>query len=233
MRADQKTDALYAHMRRRFGAARARANGYRYEGYFIREQQVLLSLIDPNARTLLDVACGSGLMLRPLLGAERTVLGVDFNVDACAAASANGLAVVRGDAFKLPFASASLDQIVNCQFFNQQTPDGVGAFVVEAARLLTPGGQIVLVWRNGAAYIHRILHICLTGLDRLRGIPEFPQVTHSFADLRRILESAGLEVLREEVSCPPLRWRSQVIDRLPARLLGASCIVVARKPQAQ
>ena len=66
MRADRETDALYAGMRRRFGARRAEANGYRYAGYFHREQALLLSLLDADAAVVLDVACGSGLMLEPL-----------------------------------------------------------------------------------------------------------------------------------------------------------------------
>lgn len=230
MRADRATDALYAGMRGRYGTQRAQANGYRYEAYFKRERAVLLSLIAPSAQRIVDVACGSGLMLQPLLGGTRAVLGVDFNEQACVAARANGLPVVRGDAFCLPLAAGSIDQIVNCQFFNQQSPAGVAAFIVEAARVLAPGGQMVLVWRNGDALIHRLAHACLTRFDRLRGNPEFPQATHRLSAIRARLAEAGLELLREEVSCPPLAWRSSKVDGWLASVIGASCIVVARKP---
>ncbi len=232
MRADRETDALYGVMRGRFGSARARANGYRYETYFKRERALLMSLLDPAAQRIVDVACGSGLMLQPLLGDMRTVIGVDFNADACAAARVNGLPVIRGDAFNLPLASGSIDQLVNCQFFNQQSAAGVSAFVNEAARVLVPGGEMVLVWRNGNALIHRFAHACLTQLDRLRGHPEFPQVTHPLADVCSRLFAAGLTVRHAEVSCPPLAWRSAEIDSLSARLIGASYIVVAGKPHS-
>lgn len=232
MRADRDTDRLYARMRGRYGSRRAEANGYRYAAYFRREQAVLMSLLKPGAGTVVDVACGSGLMLQGLLDGRRRVIGVDFNADACAAAQANGLPVVRGDAFALPLATGSVEQMINCQFFNQQSAAGVAAFVTEAARVLAPEGELVLVWRNGAAVIHRWAHAALTLLDRLRGQPEFPQVTHSFADLRRLLTAAGLELRHAEVSCPPLAWRSRDVDGWLARLIGASCIVVARRPAA-
>ena len=60
-------------------------------------------------------------------------------------------------------------------------------FSLEAARVLRPGGRAVLVWRNGAALIHRLAHACLCVIDRLRGLPEFPQFVHSIEDLRSYL----------------------------------------------
>lgn len=232
MRADRDTDALYAGMRRRFGTRRAAANGYRYEGYFRREQALLLSLLDADAAIVLDVACGSGLMLEPLRDGTRLVLGLDFNADACAAARANGAPVVRGDAFALPFADGSVDQIVNCQFFNQQPRAGVQRFVAEVARVLRPGGAAVLVWRNAESGIHRIAHALLTALDRVRGLPEFPQESHPLADVAQVVAQAGLVAEHREVSCPPLGWRSVAIDGVLARLIGASCVLVVRKPAA-
>ncbi len=231
MRIDRHTDALYGDMRGRYGAAAARANGYRYEAYFRREQRVLHKLMDPRAAVVVDACCGSGLMLLPLVGPSRLVFGVEFNAEACRAAVANGFPVVRGDAYRLPLAPCSVDEVTNCQFFNQQDAAGVAAFVNEAARVLVPGGRLILVWRNGAAAIHRVAHTLLTGLDRLRGMNEFPQRTHTFADLDTCLEAAGLAVSHREVTCPPLNWRSVHIDSLAARLLGASCVVVACKPE--
>ncbi len=230
MRADRHTNDLYAGMRGRFGAAGARANGYRYEAYFRHEQAMLYSLMDPTAAVVLDACCGSGLMLLPLAAGTRTVFGVDFNADACRAAAANGFPVIRGDAFNLPLADASIDEVTNCQFFNQQAAQGMRAFVGEVARVLKPGGRTILVWRNGAAAIHRVAHAVLTVADRALGREIFPQVTHTFADVERALTDAGLEVTHREVSCPPLGWRSTQVTGLAARLAGASCVLVARRP---
>lgn len=230
MRGDKRTDALYAGLRGRYGRAQARANGYRYEAYFRREQAVLLRLLDPAAPVSVDVACGSGLMLHPLLVRGQRVVGVDFNAEACRAAAANGLPVVRGDAYRLPFADGAIDQLVNCQFFNQQPPAGVAAFVAEAARVLAPGGRVVLVWRNGRALIHRLAHGLLDAFDRWRGVARFPQETHPLETVVARLTAAGLVVVHRELSCPPLAWRTSATESLAARLLGASCIVVATRP---
>ena len=230
MRVDKRTDRLYADIRERFGDRNPLANGYRTRAYFLREQSVLHGLLDPDASIVVDIACGSGLMLRPLVDGRRVVFGIDFNADACQAALTNGFPVVRADAFALPLRDASIDELTSCQFFNQQRAEGLKIFALEAARVLRPGGRAVLVWRNGAALVHRLAHACLSVVDRLRGLPEFPQFVHSIEDLRTYLTAAGLEIEHEEVSFPVLRWRSKDIMGLAAGIIGASCIVIARKP---
>ena len=231
MRGDKLTDELYGSMRERFGARSARANGYRYEAYFLREQATLLSLMDRSAAIVVDVACGSGLMLKPLLDPQRTVCGVEFNTDACEAALANGFPVIRGDAYALPLAAASVDEVVNCQFFNQQPPAAVDAFIREVARVLVPGGRLIMVWRNAGAVVHRLAHAILSAADDLRGLPRFPQMAHTFSEVRRYATAAGLETVHEEVTCAPLAWRSRQVHGWLARCIGASCVMVARKPQ--
>ena len=230
MQGDKTTDRLYVDLRGRYGDGSPMANGYRSRAYFLREQAVLHRLLDPNASTVVDVGCGSGLMLRPLVSAGRFVFGIDFNADACRAAQANGFPVVRGDAFALPFAGDSIDEITSCQFFNQQSAEGLRTFAAEAARVLTAGGRVILVWRNGSALIHRLAHAGLSVVDRLRGLPAFPQFIHRSNEVRGYLTDAGLDVELEEVSCPPLAWRSRKVGGLLSRIIGASCIAIARKP---
>ncbi len=228
--ADREVDGLYADLRRRHGDRNPRANGYLYEGYFRAEQRILFSLLDTNARILVDVACGSGLMVQPLIDLRGQVIGIDFNADACAAARNNGLAVVRGDAFGLPFADAAVDEIVTCQFFNQQQPAAVQHFIAESARVLRPGGRLIMVWRNGTAWIHRLALWCFGLLDRLRRLPNFPYENHSLDRIRAYAANAGLAVASQSVSFPPLGWRSSATDSWLARIIGASNICVLEKP---
>ena len=226
---DRETDRLYAGMRGRHGTQSALANGYRYEGYFRREQALVLGLLSPDGEVVVDVACGSGLMLEPLLGERPLVFGIDFNDAACRAARANGFPVVRGDAFRLPLADATVDELVSCQFFNQQPPRAVAAFVKEAARVLKPGGHAVLVWRNAAALVHRLAHAVLGVGDRLAGRAVFPQYRHDFAALRGWAAGAGLAVRTELVAFAPLRWRSADVGGLLAGLIGASNVIVLER----
>jgi len=229
--ADRAVDDLYAGMRGRYGGRNSRANGYIYEGYFRGEQEILFGLLDADADTLLDVGCGSGLMVLPLVERRNRVLGIDFNRDACAAARDNGLDVVRGDAFRLPFAEATVDEIVTCQFFNQQKPEAVARFIDESARVLRPAGQVVMVWRNGGAWVHRFALAVFGTLARLRRAPVFPYENHEFADIERYAHAAGLKVEARYVSFPPLRWRSADTGTITARSIGASNICVLKKPE--
>ena len=228
-RADAEVDGLYAPLRGRFGPDDPQANGYRYRGYFLAEQQLLLTLTNPAAQAVADVGCGSGLMAQPLLAAERLLIGVDYNRDACAAAAANGLAVLRGDAFHLPFAPASLDEIITCQFFNQQQPASVERFIAESAAALKTGGRLIMVWRNGTTLIHRAALAGLGVMDALRRRPRFPHYNHSLAEISEYGRRAGLTVERQLVSFPSLRWSSARVDGLLAKLIGASAIAVLHK----
>ncbi len=227
--ADRDVDALYAELRRKHGNVNSRANGYVYEGYFRREQRRLFSLLNPAARVLVDVACGSGLMVLPLVGRREHVIGIDFNDDACRAAHANGLPIVRGDAFRLPLGDASVDEIVCCQFFNQQSAAAVRAFVAEVARVLRAGGRAVLVWRNGDALVHRVALGLLATLDRWRGRALFPHVNHSLGDIGTYARAVGLTSVHESVSFPPVSWHSVKTRSLAARVIGASNVCVLAK----
>ncbi len=231
MRADRDTDRLYAEMRRRYGPADARANGYRSHGWFLREQAMVLAALGDDDGLTVDVACGSGLMLQPLLGHGATVLGLDYNAAACRDALVNDLPVIRGDAFAMPFADGVVKRAVNCQFLNQQDRGAADALLRELARVLAPGGRAVLVWRNGDAMIHRVVHGLCSLWDRWRGRAVFPYVEHPLPALAAQATILGLRVRERAVVLPPLDWRSERIDGLAARLIGASWFLVLEKPR--
>ena len=228
--ADRAVDALYGDLRGRYGPNNARANGYVSAGYFLKEQRILFSLLDANAQVLLDIACGSGLMLRPLVGKREQVIGLDYNLDACQAAFANGLVTVRGDAFDLPLRDNCVDEIVSCQFFNQQDPDGVERFIAECARVLRSGGRLIVVWRNGTAWVHKIALGAYRWIGRLRRRAVFPYVNHPRYRVAAAARAAGLQIQREAVSFPPLQWLSDAPESFLGRWIGASNICIARKP---
>jgi SAM-dependent methyltransferase len=227
--ADREVDFLYGRLRGRYGESNPQANGYRSQGYFLQEQRILFSLLDAGAQVVVDVGCGSGLMIGPLARERDCVCGIDFNADACRAAKNNGLAVIRGDAFSLPLNSRTVDELVTCQFFNQQKPADVAAFIAEAARVLKPGGRVIMVWRNADAWVHRLALWALTLWDSIRGRTLFPHEHHTFADIRRYALDVGLQVEHQEVTFPPFGWRISNTHGMRARLIGASCVCILRK----
>jgi len=229
--ADQRTDNLYAGIRQKFGQRGAGANGYQLGAFFRREQALLYSCLRPDEFPLLDIACGSGLMLTPSLGNGAEVIGLDFNQQACADALGNGLAVTRGDAFGLPFAADTIGQVVNCQFLNQQTSGDTRLFVEEVARVLKPGGRLVLFWRHADSLFHRLAGALVQVSERLRGAPRFPQFTHPMAEIEEMITAAGLVTTQRKVSVPFLvpQWLEPASSA--ASIVGASLILVAEKPR--
>ncbi len=221
--ADKATDALYDRLRGRWTTA-ARANGYQLDAFFRAEQATVLGAVAPGLEPIVDVACGSGLMTLPLLAAGRSVWGIDFNVDACAHAHARGLTMVRGDAMALPFADASIGQIINCQFLNQQDASATRRFLAESARVLYPGGRLLLTWRHARSGLHRAASWWL----RLRRDPAaaFPQFEHPLDETRDQAAELGLQAERCEVTWPLRRASNMAPDARLANLLGASFFAV-------
>lgn len=229
VRADRATDEKYALIRERYGGGSGLANGYRLHRYFLNERTLLLTLLGEVDGTVLDLACGSGLMGQPLNSDHCNVVGLDFNKTACNDCASNGIAVVRGDAYALPFAAESIQHAFSCQFFNQQDPEQVPQILSELARVLSPGGRLVLVWRNHQAWIHRFAHAVFSLADKLAARPSFPVYSHPLDQVRSAAEQCGFRTLDAMVSFPLTHWRSRQLASLPARAIGASAVLLLER----
>lgn len=144
----------------------------------------------PQARRLLDVACGPRNFTRPL--AEQLAdggLAVGFDISEPMLARAvhdNGgprTCYVRGDARSLPFADATFDAV--CCFgalYLMPEPFGVAG---EMVRVLGPGGRIAVL----TSYATELAPVryALSGGARLIGLTMFDR--HAFVDF---FSSAGL-----------------------------------------
>jgi phosphatidylethanolamine/phosphatidyl-N-methylethanolamine N-methyltransferase len=108
-----------------------------------------------EGRRILEIGVGTGLVLRHY-AAEREVIGADLSLPMLRKAAEKvaelQLAHVRGlvamDACRLGFADACFD-VVSVPFVITLVPDPEGA-LDEIARVLKPGGAIVIVSRFGA-----------------------------------------------------------------------------------
>jgi len=94
---------------------------------------------------LLEVGCGTGYWLSLLGPHTGPICGLDLSAGMLrqARGQAPSASLVRGEAGRLPFASASFDLLV-CVNALHHFPDP-RAFVAEARRLLRPGGTLVNV----------------------------------------------------------------------------------------
>ena len=99
-----------------------------------------------GARRVLDVGCGEGQISRlaARLDGVQLVAGVDPTWNQISAARERGGALYsRAAAHQLPFPDRSFDAVVACLVFEHI--DEVDEAIAEVARVLTSGGQILLL----------------------------------------------------------------------------------------
>ncbi|MBE7541403.1 MAG: class I SAM-dependent methyltransferase [Bryobacteraceae bacterium] len=89
--------------------------------------------------TVLDVGCGAGLDSLAIGPRVKRMVGLDFSAEMLARASAH-LAVVQGDAERMPFADGAFDTAIANGIFNLN-PRRAEIFA-ELARVVRPGGRV-------------------------------------------------------------------------------------------
>lgn len=143
----------------------------------------------PAPGRLLDVGCGSGVLLERLLAREATLeaVGVDASPEMLAVASRR----VRGrarllvaDAASLPFRTGAFDIVTTTSSLHHWSDPGLA--LSEIARVLAPGGRFVLTdWRTDHPAT-RLLDLILRRVD-----PSHIGAM-SVAGAQRLLRQAGL-----------------------------------------
>jgi len=100
-----------------------------------------------HCRRILDVACGTGEQARMLAKAGLAVSGLDLSPAMLAVArrkSPQTVAFFRGNAEKMPFASASFDCVtISLALHEMEDKMRTGA-VAEIVRVLAPGGHLIV-----------------------------------------------------------------------------------------
>jgi 2-polyprenyl-3-methyl-5-hydroxy-6-metoxy-1,4-benzoquinol methylase len=198
----------------------------------------------------LDAGCGDGRFLAalPSLGpVPARVVGVDIadsilgTAHRAATAAGLDLELVRGNLERLPLEDAEFDLVVSIQVVEHLLDPAAG--IGELARVLRPGGTLLLSTDNRARRITQVLNAprwLVATLMRKRNYREkfdFPHGTFSRRELVALLESAGLEVERTRTfrfsivgaSQRVRRQLNRVDSRLPDLGLGDILLVVARR----
>ncbi|MFC7795627.1 class I SAM-dependent methyltransferase [Streptomyces cinereoruber] len=113
--------------------------------------EAVLRLVPSGARTLLDLACGTGLVTERLVRPGLRMYGADaaHAMLRVAAGRVPGR-VVRADARRLPLPDASLDAV--CAVWLLHLVPFAADVVAEAARVLRPGGVLIATVDKDAAH---------------------------------------------------------------------------------
>jgi len=120
----------------------------RHHGYhaLIDELEVDLNRPHCEGADVLEVGCGTGLILKELAPASRSATGVDLSGGMLVHAHGRGLRVAQGSATDLPFADASFDVV--CSFKVLAHVVEIERALLEMARVTRPGGKLLLEFYN-------------------------------------------------------------------------------------
>lgn len=97
-------------------------------------------------RDLLEVGCGTGLLLERFASFAKSAKGVDLSPGMLEHARARGLDVTEGSATALPFDDASFD--VSCSFKVLAHVPEIQKALSEMARVVRPGGTVIAEFYN-------------------------------------------------------------------------------------
>jgi ubiquinone/menaquinone biosynthesis C-methylase UbiE len=122
------------------------ATGYereRHRGYHALLDELELDAVEPfvRGRDVLEVGCGTGLILEKLARFARRAEGVDLSPGMLEHAKRRGLEVREGSATELPYPDASFDVAVSFKVL-AHVPD-IERALSEMARVCRPDGYVI------------------------------------------------------------------------------------------
>jgi len=215
--------------------------------WYASRRSMLRRLVAPVAPGLaLDVGCGSGGNTAVLRDLGWRAIGLEYSPTAAGLARARGLAIVQGDATRLPFPDDAFDLVMSTDMWEHV--EDHEAVARETARVVRPGGRVLVAvpcsMKLWSGHDVALGHVRRYEKDTLRAVMEgaglevvdlysWNVLLRPVAMLRRRSNTSESEM--EETSPPVnalLRAALAVESQLPVhRLPGISLVALARKPR--
>ena len=171
---------------------------------YVREEDVeaaMLTLAGSRPiRLLVDLGTGTGSVLQSFAGRAAQAIGIDTSREMLAIARANmdqagarHIQVRHGDIYALPFADGSADTVTIHQVLHYL--DDPGRALNEAARILKPGGRLL------------IADFAPHDLEQLREQHAHRRLGIAAEHMAQWLQRAGLNLVQHDILPPP--WRKE------------------------
>ncbi len=204
-----------------------------------------VELVERYARgkQVLEVGCGTGLILERVAHFAREASGIDLSGGMLAKAAERGLSVIQASATELPLATGSVDVAYSFKVL-AHIPDIQGA-MREMARVVRPGGHVIAEFYN-ARSLRRLVkavkpptavseqthdeHV-YTRYDDARAIQSYlpPELEWVATRGIRVITPVAA-VLRVPVLGAAVRWAEHRLADLPgARNVGGFLVAVCRR----
>ena len=111
-------------------------------------KEALAEVLDPHGKTIIDIGCGDGAMVRHLARRGANAIGVEVSEAQLARARASAeelgsYSVGRGES--LPFGDASAGAVLYVNSFHHVPAEAMERAMAEAARVLEAGGQLIVI----------------------------------------------------------------------------------------
>lgn len=220
----------------------------RHHGYHVMLDELETSLVHrylaPHMRVL-EVGCGTGLILQRLAPHAAQVVGMDLSRGMLGKAHARAFHVVQANANELPFADQTFDVV--CSFKVLAHVEAIQQTLQGCARVLKPGGRLIAEFYNPtslrglikrwkkptAISTHTTDAAVYTRYDTLAQIRSYlpPELTLEAVRGIRIWTPTS-SVHNWPVIGPVVRWLERTSADAPGlRRLGGFLAVVVRKMQ--
>ena len=158
--------------------------------------------------TILDVCCGNGLFFlnsKKKTTDKRQFVGIDKSEELLQEAkkifqdnSIEGISLIRGDAFQLPFKPETFDRVVCVNtLLNIASLDAIEALLAELMRICKPNGRLLVEIRNQSNPYIRLKYWMHSRKQK------FPVRAYKIGDISNIFERHEFHCTRiVPIGCP-------------------------------
>lgn len=146
---------------------------------------------------VLDLGCGTGVMLDALAARFHNIVGLDLSMEMMAGIKANpdaSIHLVQGDMEAIPFGDASFDRVVCRSILHHTTFEE--KTLKDVFRILKPGGRLVIAEPMNDNPLFRFIR---NRLSKGKSFGKIHTIDRAFMtqELRSLILSAGFEITRE------------------------------------